>query len=189
MEKTVCPASRSEWRSWLSKNHKEAVEVWLIYYKKRAGKPTVTYRESVEEAICFGWIDGIKKTIDDERYRHRFSPRRRGSRWSPLNIRLAREMIDRGLMSDAGLACFEQREEYNESFLREREKPGWALPPEMEQALRDHPPAWENFERLAPGYRKQYAGWLVTAKKPETRERRLAEAIHLLRQNKKLGMK
>jgi uncharacterized protein YdeI (YjbR/CyaY-like superfamily) len=189
MEKRFHPAGREEWRAWLRDNHADADEVWLVYYKAHTGKPSVSYRESVEEALCFGWIDGIRKSIDDGRYCHRFSPRRAKSKWSPLNIELARKMIAQGRMTPAGQACFERREEYAEAFLRAREQPVFRLTREMERALKDNPPAWDNFKRLAPGYRKQYAAWLVSAKKPETRAKRLAEAIALLRENRKLGMK
>ena len=189
METRVSAANRAEWRSWLEQHHAEADEAWLVYYKKHTGKPSVSYRESVEEALCFGWIDGLRKSIDDERYCHRFSPRRTHSKWSPLNIERARKMIAQGRMTPSGQACFEQRSEYDEAFLRSRERPAFRLTPEMAQALKDNPPAWANFNRLAPGYRKQYTAWLVSAKKPETLAKRLTEAIALLRESRKLGMR
>ena len=86
-------ANREEWRCWLKANHAEVEEAWLVYYKKHTGKPTVSYPDSVEEALCFGWIDGLKKRIDDETYAHRFTPRRPGSKWSPLNIKLAKTFV------------------------------------------------------------------------------------------------
>jgi uncharacterized protein YdeI (YjbR/CyaY-like superfamily) len=183
-----CPDQKS-WRAWLQKHHADAHEVWLVYYRKHTGKPSVSYQQSVEEAICFGWIDGIRKAIDEERYCHRFSPRRNGSRWSPRNIELAEKLIREGRMTTAGLACFERRREYGEAWQREREQLSLQLAPKLERALRDNPPAWENFQRLAPGYRKQYTAWLMSAKKPETRRKRLAEALRLLQHNRKLGMK
>jgi len=182
-------SSRSKWRAWLEKNHASEKEVWLVYYKKNTGKPSVSYRESVEEALCFGWIDGIKKRVDDERYMHRFTPRRAGSKWSPLNIKLAKELIESGEMTDGGLSAFKQRKTYDEKFLQAKAAQQNSLTPENEQTLKANPKAWENFQKLAPGYRKQYVGWLQSAKKPETRERRLQELIKLLEQNKKLGMK
>ena len=182
MKVRVCPSSRAEWRSWLGENHPIEQEVWLFYYKKHTGKPTVGYRDSVEEALCFGWIDGIKKTIDDESYCHRFTPRRPNSKWSPLNISLAKKLIEQGKMMPAGLASFEQHKTYDE-------KKEFTLTPGIEKALKGNSVAWENFNRLAPGYRKQYVIWLASAKKPETRAKRLKEALDLLEQNKKLEMK
>ena len=189
MKPLVCPASRTEWRTWLQENHAVRSEVWLAFYKKHTGKPSVAYRDSVEEAICFGWIDGLKRRLDDERYAHRFTPRRPHSKWSPLNVRLAEKMIAEGQMTPPGQAAFEQREAYSDSFTQARQTDEIPLPPEMEQALRSNRKAWRNYVALAPGYRKQYAGWLASAVKPETREKRLREAIQLLEENRKLGMK
>ena len=178
----VSATDRGQWRRWLKKHHANRDEAWLVYYKKHTGKPSISYRESVEEALCFGWIDGIKKRLDEERYAHRFTPRRPKSKWSALNVSLARELIRQEKMSPAGLAAFEQR--------REHEKmPEYRLLHEIEKALKENRLAWENFTRLAPGYKKQYIAWMCSAKKPETRQKRLAEAIRLLEQNKKPGMK
>jgi len=178
-----------EWRAWLQKNHGRYEEVWLVYFKQHTGKPTISYRDSVEEAICFGWIDGLKKRIDEERYAHRFTPRRPGSKWSPLNIHLAEKMIAAGIMMPAGLQAFERRKSYDQELLRHRQSNEIALPQEIEQALRSNQTAWRNYKALAPGYRKQYAGWLSSAVRPETRQKRLREALRLLEQNRKLGMK
>jgi len=184
-----CPGSRAEWRAWLQKNHDRCEEVWLVYFKQHTGKPTISYRDSVEEAICFGWIDGLKKRIDDERYAHRFTPRKPGSKWSPLNIRLAEKLIAERRMTQPGLAAFERRQLYDEGFLEARESTQSELPAEIEKALRANQTAWKNYKALAPGYRKQYAGWLSSAVRPETRQKRLKEALRLLEQNRKLGMK
>jgi uncharacterized protein YdeI (YjbR/CyaY-like superfamily) len=184
-----CASSREEWRAWLQQNHAGVSEIWLVYFKKHTGKPTVGYAESVEEALCFGWIDGLKKRIDEDRYAHRFSPRKAKSKWTPLNIQRARKMIEAGKMTEAGLVSFRQRLEYDEKFLQARTQKKLELPAEMEAAIKLNKAAWNNFKQLAPGYRKQYVGWLVSAKKPATRARRLEEAIRLLARNKKLGMK
>ena len=170
-------------------HHATEDEVWLVYYKKYTGKPSVTYIESVKEALCFGWIDGIKKSVDDETYMHRFTPRKPDSKWSPRNIRLARELIASGDMADAGLRAFEQRTEYDSKTLQALNWADIPLDLEIEKSLRANQKAWDNFNALAPGYRKQYVGWLQSAKKPETREKRLKEAMELLASNKKLGMK
>ncbi len=89
MKSEIYVSGRKEWRSWLIENHDKAEEVWLVYYKRHTGNPTITYADSVEEALCFGWIDGLKRSIDGEKYAHRFTPRKAGSKWSPLNIKLA----------------------------------------------------------------------------------------------------
>ncbi len=185
MENTYAK-NRDEWRLWLKESHKSEKEIWLVYYKKHTGKPSISYRDSVEEAICFGWIDGIKKKIDDESYAHRFSPRNKKSKWSSLNIKLAKEAIKEDRMTESGIAAFKERKIYADKFQKLKEI---TLTSEIEEALKGNKIAWENYNKLAPGYKKQYAGWLVSAKKEETRGRRLKEAIKLLENNQKLGMK
>jgi uncharacterized protein YdeI (YjbR/CyaY-like superfamily) len=189
MKQELYVSSRNDWRSWLKKNHARSKEIWLVYYKKHTGKPGISYKDSVEEALCFGWIDGIKKRIDEEKYTHRFTPRKLRSKWSELNVRLAGKMIEEGKMSPLGLAVFEQRLNYGDEFLEARSTKVLPLPTEIEDVLKRNKKAWHNFVDLAPGYRKQYILWLTTAKKTETREKRLKEAIRLLAENKKLGMK
>jgi len=189
MNTELCVSSREQWRYWLKVNHAKAGEVWLVYYKKHTGKLSIDYSDSVEEALCFGWIDGLKKRVDEETYVRRFTPRKTNSKWSPLNIMLAKEMIKEGKMAKAGLASFKQRINYGEDFLKANHAKVIPLSPEIEDALRTNRKAWNHFNNLAPGYKKQYAGWLNSAKRPETRERRLEEAIKLLAENKKLGMK
>lgn len=183
----ITPASREEWRAWLEKYHATETQAWLVYYKKHTGKPSVTYIESVKEALCFGWIDGIRKRIDDECYMHRFTPRKPNSKWSPTNIALAKELIESGAMAEAGLAVFKNRKTYDQTFLQAKQQA--KLAPEYEQALKKNQKAWDNFNKLAPSYRKNYVAWLQGAKKPETRQRRLEELTRVLEQNKKLGMK
>lgn len=182
-------ADRAAWRSWLAENHASEQEVWLAFYKKHTGKATVTYMDSVKEALCFGWIDGLKKSIDDEKYAHRFTPRRPNSKWSPLNIRLAQELIESGEMTAAGLAAFNQRVAYDKELQTLLEAKEIPLTAATETALKANKKAWNNFNNMAAGYRKQYVAWLQSAKKPETRKRRLAEAIRLLEADRKLGMK
>jgi len=189
MEPRVYASDRETWRAWLARNHASATEAWLVYYKKHTGKPSVGYLDSVREALCFGWIDGLKKRIDEETYTHRFTPRKPGSKWSPQNIRLATELIELGLMTQAGLDAFKQRRHYDAEVLGRIQAKGISLSAETEAALKTSRKAWENFERLSPGYRKQYVAWLETAKRPGTRKKRLEEAIGLLEQNRKLGMK
>ncbi len=181
--------NRREWRDWLKKNHVNEKEIWLVYYKKHTGKATVAYMDSVEEAICFGWIDGIKKRVDDEKYAHKFTLRKVKSKWSPLNIRLAKKMIKERQMTNFGLTFFEKRIEYNKDFIKSHSSNEIVITPEIEQVLRNNEKAWSNFLKLAPSYKKQYIGWLISAKKELTKQKRLEEAIKLLEQNQKLGMK
>ena len=182
-------ANRSAWRAWLEKHHARIEEVWLVYYKKATGKSSVDYAESVEEALCFGWIDGLKKRLDAERYMHRFTPRRRGSRWSASNIARVAKLRSAGRMTPAGLAVFEPENTYDQrapSLARAQEI---ELAPEIAAALRRNRRAWRHFTALAPSYRRNYVLWLHAAKRPETRRKRLAEAIERLERNEKLGMK
>ena len=189
MDPRVSCADRQAWRTWMENNHDTCTEVWLVFYKKHTGRTCLRYREAVEEAICFGWIDGLTKRIDEDRYAYRFTPRKQKSKWSPLNISLAERMIAEGKMTAAGRAAFDRRKHYDERFLQARRSGELTLPPAIEEALRSNEAAWKNYLALAPGYRKQYAGWLTSAVKPATRARRLKEALRLLEQNKKLGMK
>ena len=184
MNPGISASDRNKWRAWLEENHASEKEVWLIYFKKHTGRGSVTYMESVKEALCFGWIDGIKKSVDEERYTHRFTPRRSGSKWSALNIKLAREMIETGQMTKAGLEAFNNRVEYAGEISKPGKKKDINLAPELEKILKTSQKAWDNFNQLAPGYRRQYVGWLQSAKKPETRERRLKELIGVLEKTK-----
>jgi uncharacterized protein YdeI (YjbR/CyaY-like superfamily) len=179
--------NREEWRNWLMEHHATEKEIWLVYYKKHTEKPSVTYPESVEEALCFGWIDGIKKRIDDERYTHRFTLRTPKSSWSAFNIKLAQKLINDKKMTDFGLEFYEKRTPYNHE--EDSSSDNKVLTPKMEQQLQNNPTAWINFINLAPGYRKQYINWISSAKREETKQKRLNEAIKLLTKNMKLGMK
>ena len=187
--KTLHARNRSEWRTWLERHHNKEQEILLVYYKKHTKKPSISYIESVEEALCFGWIDGLKKRIDDERYSHRFTPRKTKSQWSPLNIKIAKQMIKEGKMSKDGLAVYKQRITYDKKFLKSRSSGKITGTPEIEKELKTNKKAWNNFSNLAPSYRKEYILWLLDAKKKETMQKRLREAIKLLEMNQKLGMK
>jgi uncharacterized protein YdeI (YjbR/CyaY-like superfamily) len=145
--------------------------------------------ESVEEAICFGWIDGIKKRIDDERYAHRFTPRKKNSKWSPTNIDIAKRMIKNKTMTNSGLKAYKERKEYDSAFLKMRSSVESTLSSELEHKLRNNKIAWNNFKNLSPSHRKQYILWINSAKRNETKQKRFLEAIKLLEKNKKIGMK
>jgi uncharacterized protein YdeI (YjbR/CyaY-like superfamily) len=186
--KTLYVTNRCDWRAWLAKHHATETEIWLIFYKQHTGRPRIPYDDAVEEALCFGWIDSIVKRIDDEKFAQKFTPRRAGSNWSASNLARIKRLVKEGKMAPAGLAKIDG------AFLREkapppRRKADLPVPRFMMQALKANRKAWENFQKLAPSYRRMYIGWIMHAKKQETRERRLKEAVTLLEQNKKLGLK
>lgn len=183
--KTLYVADREEWRAWLKRNYESETEIWLIYYKKHTGQPSVSYNDAVEEALCFGWIDGIVKRIDDEKYSQRFTPRKAKSNWSELNKRRVAKLIGEGKMTQVGLAKISFPVEENS----QTEKQTLTIPDYIRRALTANKIAWRNFNNLAPSYQENYINWIMAAKKEERRSKRLQEAIQLLEQNKKLGMK
>lgn len=180
--------NRDEWRAWLEKNHNTKKEIWLIYYKKHTRKPTIAYDDAVEEALCFGWIDSIVKRIDDEKFTRKFTPRKDKSKWSESNKRRARKMIREGRMTKVGLALFKEPKKKKGSKV-EVVKEKFIVPPDLKKALAKNKRALENFNNFAHGYKKLYILWILDAKKKETREKRIRQAIKLLAQNKKLGLK
>lgn len=163
----------AEFRAWLEANHATADELWVGYYRKSTGRPSMTWPESVDQALCFGWIDGIRRRIDDESYTNRFTPRRKGSNWSLVNTRRALELIEAGLMQPAGLSAFEARQ--SDGYSYESGPEGLAEPYESE--LRRHPAVWEYWQAQPPHYRRGSAHWVMSAKREETRQRRLATLI------------
>jgi len=176
---------RQAWRTWLEKNGARDKEVWVIFYKKHTGKPTVSYEEAVEEAVCFGWIDGILRRVDDERYAQKFTPRAEKTVWSETNVRRAEKMIREKRMTEAGLA------KYRRATIRAplASRLGSSLPPELLKFLKAEPKAFSFFEKLAPSQQRLYIAWVTSAKKDETRRRRLAEMISRLAHGLKLGLK
>jgi uncharacterized protein YdeI (YjbR/CyaY-like superfamily) len=191
IRKTLYVAKRHEWRAWLKENHATETEIWLIYYKKHTGKPRIPYDDAVEEALCFGWIDSIVQRIDDEKYAQKFTPRKDRSKWSQLNRRRFAKLIKEGRMTEAGLAKINQAvaEKSSEGRKSEKRSKELAIPGYVKEGLKANRPAWENFQKLAPSHRRNYIGWITSAKREETRNRRLGEAIKLLVRNKKLGLK
>jgi uncharacterized protein YdeI (YjbR/CyaY-like superfamily) len=188
ISKMLYVTSRGEWRAWLVDHHAAETEVWLVYYKKHTGQPRIPYDDAVEEALCFGWIDSIVKRIDGEKFAQKFTPRQDCTRWSALNRRRVRKLIQEGRMTEAGLAKIDLTALGEEPQAKPR-KDKLVIPGFVRLALMAKRKAWENFQNLAPSYRRHYIGWITNAKKEETRERRLREAIRLLAQNKRLGLK
>jgi uncharacterized protein YdeI (YjbR/CyaY-like superfamily) len=167
--------SPGEFRAWLEANHDRRDELIVGFYKKASGKPSMTWPEAVDQALCFGWIDGVRRSHGDDAYTNRFTPRRRGSNWSAINIKRVGELIEAGQMTPAGMKAFEARTEARYSY--EQERAAAALDAGQEREFRANPAAWEWFEARPPGYRRSAIHWVVSAKRPETRARRLATLI------------
>ena len=179
--------NRDAWRAWLEKNHAREKELWLVLYKKSSNKPTVSYAEAVEEALCFGWIDGLTKGVDEEKYAVRFSPRKSGSVWSESNKKRVAKMIELGLMMQVGLAKIEEAKRNGEWDKATEREDTTNISPELKRALESDKIAQQNFDKLAPSHKRQYIGWIADAKRDETRERRIRQAVQMLKENKKLG--
>jgi uncharacterized protein YdeI (YjbR/CyaY-like superfamily) len=163
--------------AWLEEHHETATEVSVGYWKKGTGKPSLTWSEAVDQALCFGWIDSRANTIDEERYRQRFTPRKPGSNWSKVNIAKVARLTEAGKMRPAGLAAFEARTEAKSGvYSFEQEKPA-ELPHAYEKRLRADAAAWEYWKARPPSYRRTATHWVVSAKREETRERRLAHLV------------
>jgi uncharacterized protein YdeI (YjbR/CyaY-like superfamily) len=163
-------------RDWFDANHTTATELWLGYHKKATGRPTISWSEAVDEALCVGWIDSVRYSLDDERSAQRFTPRRKGSMWSAINVRKVAELTEQGRMRPAGAAAFEARSpEKTATYSSEREAA--ALTDDETAAIRADAAAWADWERRPPSYRKAVTHWIASAKKPETRARRLAALI------------
>jgi uncharacterized protein YdeI (YjbR/CyaY-like superfamily) len=184
---------RNAWRAWLKKHGAKTREVWLVFDKKHTGRPVLDYGAAVEEALCFGWIDGMLKRLDDERYARRFTPRRDGSQWSKLNKERAKRMIDAGLMTEVGLAKVKAAKASGawqaEAGSGVSAKVEMAMPEELATALKRNKKAKAFFEGLTLSHRNRYMGWVGDAKKSETRERRAREAVERLVRGDKLGLK
>jgi uncharacterized protein YdeI (YjbR/CyaY-like superfamily) len=180
----------TEWQTWLQKHHSSESEVWLVFYKKDTGKPNVSYADAVDEALCYGWIDSLIQKIDNETYARKFTPRKISSKWSALNKRRVTTLIKKGRMTEAGKATITFIDKEDDYGRTPKQKSLQLNPPPfLQQALMKNRKVWENFQQLAPSYRRNYITWISSAKTNETRSKRLKEAITLLSQNKKLGMK
>jgi uncharacterized protein YdeI (YjbR/CyaY-like superfamily) len=169
-------ATAADFRHWLAQNHQNALELLVGFYKVNSGKQSMTWSESVDQAICFGWIDGVRKSMDEKRYTIRFTPRKPNSIWSAVNIKKVEMLIQQGLMQPAGLARFEAKQE-SKSKIYAYEMEEMTFSPEMEQLFKENPLAWDFFQRLAPSYRKTAIHWVMTAKQEITKRKRLNELI------------
>ena len=170
-------ATADDLRAWFAEHHESAPELFLGYWKKGTGKPTVTHTEAIEQALCFGWIDSIGRRIDDERYQVRFTPRRKGSVWSAVNLATIARLTEQGLMYPAGLRAFEERRPDRVATYSYEQPADAVLEPAQEERLKADPSAWEWFCAQSPSYRRAAVHWVTSAKRPDTRERRLAQLI------------
>ena len=164
-------------RKWLKKNHATCREQWIGFYRKASGVPSITWPESVDEALCVGWIDGLRKTIDAESYKIRFTPRKKESNWSTVNVGRVKELKKQGRMQPAGLAAFARRQEAKSGIYAYENRKTAVFDKADEKRFRANRKAWEFFQRQAPSYRQNVIWALATAKKKETRQRKLERLI------------
>jgi uncharacterized protein YdeI (YjbR/CyaY-like superfamily) len=175
--KPVFFATPREFRTWLDEHHATASELWVGFFKKGAGRPSITWPEAVDEALCFGWVDSVRQRIDDERYTNRFTPRKPTSNWSAINIRRVEELTNQRRMRAAGLKAFRERREDRTAIYSYEQRHQAKLDPAQERRFRARKDAWTWFQAQPKGYRTTAVYWVASAKKPETRERRLDTLI------------
>lgn len=168
--------TQNDFRKWLEENHDKETEIIVGYYKVGLGKMCMTWSESVDQALCFGWIDGVRRKIDEESYSNRFTPRRAGSNWSAVNIAKVAELTAKGLMMPAGVAAYEKRKE-SRSGIYAYENEAKQLSNEYEKRFKANQIAWSFFEKQANWYKKQMISWVMTAKQEATRVKRLEKLI------------
>ena len=181
---TLDVRNRRDFRKWLKKHHDSLSEIWLVFHKRHTGVTSIEYDDTVEEALCFGWIDSIIRRLDDARYARKFTPRKAHSKWSTVNRRRYESLEARGLLAPPGLK--------RPPTSRSGDAPKLSaptIPPYITKTLKANSRAWQFFEQLAPSYRRAYVGWIHSAKRVETREKRLREAVSLLAAGEKLGLK
>lgn len=174
-----------KFRKWLEKNHREAEELWVGYYKVSSDRKSMTWPESVDQALCFGWIDGIRKSRDDESYVIRFTPRRKNSLWSAVNLKRINELIKLGEVHPAGLEAF-QRKKKKSSIRYSYEQGKLELDPQYVTLIQKNSDAWAFFDALAPSYKKASIWWVMSAKQEETRMRRLGILVDCSAKNQKI---
>ncbi|BBI34262.1 YdeI/OmpD-associated family protein [Cohnella abietis] len=181
--------SPAEWRIWLNDNHEQVSHLLVLFYKKGSGKLSMTWPESVDEALCYGWIDGVRKGRDEESYTIRFTPRKANSIWSAVNIARVEHLTEQGLMRPAGLAAFGRRKlEKSAIYMHEQKDENVVLDPKYEQQLMANQKAWDFFQNQSPRYRKSAIWWINGAKREETRLKRLATLIQDSEAGKLLAM-
>jgi uncharacterized protein YdeI (YjbR/CyaY-like superfamily) len=170
-------ARAADFRRWLKRHHGDQTELWVGFHKRATGKPSLTWSESVDEALCFGWVDGIRKRIDDQSYAIRFTPRQATSIWSALNLRKMAALTAAGRVAPAGLAAFDRRNQARSASYSYEQRRSAKLDPEAEKSFRANRKAWHDFRGRPPGYRQTAIYWIVSAKRAATRARRLDQLI------------
>lgn len=187
--------NRKSFRNWLEKNYNKSMGIWMIFYKKHVNMECIEYREALEEALCFGWIDSIIKKLDDDRYVRKFTPRTNISKWSDVNKRIVVSLIEKGKMTEAGLkkidiylktgrVAWENKSPKNDSKKQE-----FVIPDFIIEKFAENEPALTNFNHLARTYKQHYILWITSAKREITIQKRMEESVGLLKENKKLGLK
>jgi uncharacterized protein YdeI (YjbR/CyaY-like superfamily) len=167
----------AELRAWLDRHHESETELWVGFHRKASGRPSITWPEAVDEALCVGWIDGVRKSVDEQSYKIRFTPRKPASNWSSVNIGRVAELTAQGRMRPAGVAAFERRSEARSGIYSYEQRKEARLDPAQEREFRAHPEAWSFFEAQPQGYRRTATWWVVSAKREATRAKRLATLI------------
>jgi uncharacterized protein YdeI (YjbR/CyaY-like superfamily) len=179
--------SSAAFRAWLAKHHGTKTELWVGFYRKDSGKSGLTYPEAVDAALCFGWIDGVRKKLDETSYVNRFTPRRRGSNWSTVNIKRVGELTALGLMAPAGVSAFEARHASRRGPYSYESRPTH-LPDALENVFRKNKRAWEFYQGQAPWYRRVTTHWVMSAVKEDTRARRLGALIRDSAKQQRMGL-
>jgi uncharacterized protein YdeI (YjbR/CyaY-like superfamily) len=180
---TLDVRTREDWRRWLATHHASSPGVWLLRHKQHTGVDSMSQEDLAREALCFGWVDSLIKRVDDNHYAIKITPRRATSKWSDVNRRRWKELEAAGLLAAPGLAAAPTKNTYAPH------PPIPELPAYVAKAFKTNPKAWRHFQALAPTHRRDFVVWIHTAKRPETRERRIRESIELLSEGKKLGLK
>jgi uncharacterized protein YdeI (YjbR/CyaY-like superfamily) len=183
--RTFAAQTLEEWRAWLGAHHDSESEVWLVFPKAHTGRPSVSYSDALDEALCFGWIDSLVRRLDESRYARKFTPRKPDSAWSAVNRERYAKLEASGRLQPGGRA----RSPVGQRLAVAPAKKAWVLRPYMAAALRKRPAAWKHFQALSPEQRRRYVGWVDSARREETKQRRLAEAVKLLSEGKRLGLK
>ena len=177
------PKTRKEWRLWLSRNHDTSMGVWLINYKKESGRPRVPYADAVEEALCFGWIDSVMNPLDEHSFMQLFTPRKPKSNWSKLNKQRIERLVEQGLMTPAGMAKIEAAQKDGTWTTLDKVE-ALDVPPDLAKALAKNKTALANFNAFSPSRKKMLLYWVNEAKRPETRAKRIVEAVEAAKENR-----
>lgn len=185
--KTFIAQTAEQWRKWLDQHHDSESEVWLTFHKQHTGVASIAYLDALDEALCVGWVDSLVKRLDDARYARKFTPRRANSRWPDINRKRYAALKASGRLKPSGINRAPTDRGYDTRPAR-FQMPA-TIPQHIQAAFKKHPAAWRYFEGLTPSQRRQYIGWIQSAKREETRARRLKEAIRLLKRGQPLGLK